>query len=144
MTPLQTTYGDRQARFVEGMIPDMRTPGQDRSLNVETVAGIGFGKAAFHGTADNQIIVANGTATFAGVTVLDQTQLQEGYPQYSTARVRTKGPVVVTASLAVNNGEPAYIVPATGVFTNVATSNTLVGKWETSTTAAGLAVLNLQ
>lgn len=143
MDPLQTTYSESMARWVEGMIPDMRTPGEDRSLNVETAAGIGFGKAAFHGTGDRQIVVADGTAKFAGVTVLDTTQLQDSYPQYATARVRTKGPVVVTASVAVNAGDAAYIVPATGVFTNVATSNTLVGKFETSTSGAGLAVVNL-
>lgn len=145
MTPLQTTYPDRQARWVEGMIPDMRTPGQDISLKVETAAGIGFGKAAFHGTADNQLIVANGTAKFAGITVLDTTQLEDKYPQYATARVRTKGPVVVTASVQVAKGDPAYFIPASGLYTNVATNNTLIGKFETSTTGATqLAVLNLQ
>jgi hypothetical protein len=134
------------ARWVEGMIPDMRTPGEDVSRNVETVAGIGFGKAVGQGTADRQILlIATGAATvFTGVTVLDTTQLQDSYPQYATARVRTQGPVVVTASVAVAAGDAAYIVPATGVFTNVATGNTLVGKFETSTSGAGqLAVLNL-
>ena len=37
------------------MIPDMRTPGQDRSLNVEPAAGIGFGKSVGQGTAERQI-----------------------------------------------------------------------------------------
>lgn len=143
MDPLQTTYADGMSRWVEGMIPDMRTPGEDRSLNVETAAGIGFGKAAFHGTGDRQIVVADGTAKFAGVTVLDTTQLQDSYPQYATARVRTQGPIVVQASVAVAAGDLAYIVPAAGVFTNVATSNTLIGKFETSTSGAGLAVVNL-
>lgn len=78
---LQTTYQENMARFVEGMIPDMRTPGQDRSLNVETAAGIGFGKAVGQGTAERQIKgIATGEATaFLGVTVLDTTQLQDGY-----------------------------------------------------------------
>ena len=31
MAPLQTTYTAQQPAFVEGMIPDMRTPGQDVS-----------------------------------------------------------------------------------------------------------------
>ncbi|MDF1599715.1 DUF2190 domain-containing protein [Mesorhizobium sp. YIM 152430] len=143
MDPLQTSYPDRQARWVEGMIPDMRTPGQDISMNVETAAGIGFGKVAVQGTADNQIRVSAASRAFRGVTVLDTTQLQDSYPQYATARVRTKGPIVVTAAVAVAAGAPAYYVPASGAFTNVETDNTLVGTWETTTSGAGLAVLNL-
>ena len=142
---LQTTYSETMARFVEGMIPDMRTPGQDRSLNVEPAAGIGFGRAVGQGTGERQIdVIATGQATaFLGVTVLDNTQLQDSYPQYVTARVRTKGPVVVNASKAVAAGASAYVIPASGLFTDVATGNTLVGAWESTTTAAGLAVLNL-
>lgn len=144
MDPLQTSYPDRQARWVEGMIPDMRTPGEDISLNVETAAGIGFGKVAVQGAGDNQIRVSAASRAFRGITVLDTTQLQDSYPQYATARVRTKGPIVATAAVAVAAGAPAYYVPASGNLTNVATDNTLIGKWETTTTGAGqLAVLNL-
>ncbi|WP_290688391.1 MULTISPECIES: structural cement protein Gp24 [unclassified Haematobacter] len=140
---LQTEYPDHQPYMIEGMIPDMRTPGQDVSRNVETAEGIGFGKVAVQGTADRQIKVAAAGASFIGVTVLDPTQLQDSYPQYATARVRTKGPVVVVASVAVSAGQTAYFVPATGVLTNVASGNTQVGKFETSASAGGLAVLNL-
>ncbi len=144
MDALQTTYTDRQPRFIEGMIPDMRTPGEDISMNVETAAGIGFGKVAVQGARDNQIRVSATSRAFRGITVLDTTQLQDSYPQYATARVRTQGPVVVTASVAVQPGQPAYFVPGTGALTNVATDNTLIGKWETTTTAANqLAVLTL-
>ena len=143
MDPLQTTYADGMSRWVEGMIPDMRTPGEDVSRNVETAAGIGFGKVAVQGTADRQIIVSAAATPFVGITVLDTTQLQDSYPQYATARVRTQGPIVVQASVAVDAGDLAYFVPATGVITNVATDNTLIGKFETSTSGAGLAVVNL-
>ncbi|MDB6454704.1 structural cement protein Gp24 [Falsirhodobacter sp. 20TX0035] len=140
---LQDTYTASQPRFIEGMIPDMRTPGQDVSRNVETIGGIGFGKVAVQGTLDHQIKVSAASAAFIGITVLDTTQLQDSYPRYATARVRTKGPVVVTASVAVQAGQPAFYVPATGVLTNVATSNTQIGKFETSAAAGGLAVLNI-
>ena len=145
MPPLQTTYSENLARFILGMIPDMRTPGQDRSLNVEPVGGIGFGKAVGQGTAERQIrAIATGQGTaFIGVTVLDTTQLQDSYPQYATARVRTKGPVVVAVSGAVTPGASAYVVPATGAFSATATGNTLVGKFETAAADGGLAVLNL-
>lgn len=140
---LQTTYSENMAAFVEGMIPDMRTPGQDVSRNVETADGIGFGKVAVQGTADRQILVSEASKTFIGVTVLDTTQLQESYPQYSTARVRTKGPVVVTVGAAVSAGDSAYFVPATGVFNKTASGNTLIGTFETSAANGELAVLNL-
>jgi len=142
---LQTTYSATQAAFVEGMIPDMRTPGQDRSLIVETAAGIGFGKAVGQGTGDRQIdlIETDAATAFIGVTVIDSAQLQDSYPQNATARVRTKGPVVVNASKAVSAGSTAYVIPASGAFTDASSGNTAVGVWETSTGAAGLAVLNL-
>lgn len=142
---LQQTYAISQARFVEGMIPDMRTPGQDVSRNVEPAAGIGFGKAVGQGTADRQIrAIATGQGTaFIGVTVLDSTQLQDSYPQYATARVRTKGPVVVKVSGTVAAGALAYVIPATGLFTSTAAGNTAVGKFETSAADGALAVLNL-
>lgn len=142
---LQTTYTETHARFVEGMIPDMRTPGMDRSLNVENAAGIGFGKAVGKGTGDKQILpIATGGATaFIGVTVLDTTQLQDSYLQYATANVRTKGPVVVVASGAVTGDAAAYVVPATGAFTATSTDNTLVGKFETTAADGELAILTL-
>lgn len=145
MDPLQTTYATHQAAFIEGMIPNSETPGTDISRNVETVGGIGFGKVAIQGTADRQIKVSAAAGKFVGITVLDTTQLQDSYPQYATARVRTKGPVVVQASKAVAARDKVYFVPATGAFTNVATDNTeIVGAtWDTSTSGAGLAVVRL-
>jgi len=140
---LQTNYSETMAAFVEGMIPDMRTPGQDVSRNVETAAGIGFGKVAVQGTADKQIVVSEASKTFIGITVLDTTQLQEKYLQYGSARVRTKGPVVVTAGAAVVAGASAYFVPATGVFNSTPTGNTLIGTFETSGADGDLVVLNL-
>lgn len=142
---LQTTYNETMAAFVEGMIPDMRTPGADVSRNVETAAGIGFGKAVGQGTADRQIkAISTGEATvFTGVTVRDTTQLQDSYPQYETARVRTKGPVVVAVSVAVSAGDTAYVIPASGLFTKTASGNTKIGTFETSAEANGLAVLTL-
>jgi hypothetical protein len=56
-----------------------------------------------------------------------------------------KGVIVVQASVAVAVGDPVYYVPATGVLTNVSTSNTLIAgaQWDTSTAGAGLAALRL-
>lgn len=137
---LQTTYNDTQTRFVLGMIPDMRTPGQDVSRNVEDAAGIGFGRPVFQGTADRQIKGVGDR--FIGLTVLDTTQLQDSYPQYATARVRTKGPVVVAAPATVTAGAPAYVTSA-GALSVTEGSNTRIGSFETSGNSGDLVVLNL-
>lgn len=141
MAPLQTTYKERMDRFVVGMIPDMRTPGQDVSRAVETVDGIGFGVAVGQGTADRQVILS-GTSEFVGVAVLDITQPKDVYAQYSMARIRTKGPVVVRAAVAVAAGDAAY-AGAAGILTNVATGEP-IGMFETTGAAGALVVLNLK
>jgi hypothetical protein len=138
MPAIQTSYGLTQARFVEGMIPDMR-PRTVVSRVVETAAGIGFGKVAVRGTGDNQVRVSEASRGFVGIAVLDNTQVgatADTYPQNSVANIITKGPVVVIASVAVADGDPVYFVPATGVLTNVSTSNTLIPNavWEVTTT----------
>lgn len=143
IAPLQTVYPDRMAPFVEGQIPDMRSPAMDVSRNVETVAGLGFGKAVAQGTADRQCRVWASGGKFVGVSLLDTTRRGDLYARYDTAVVRQIGPVVVKAAVAVAAGDNAYIVAADGTFTNVASGNTLVGKYETSGAVGALVVLNL-
>ncbi|MNG38240.1 hypothetical protein D3C84_1258660 [compost metagenome] len=48
----------------------------------------------------------------------------------------TKGAIWVTASVQVAAGDPVYFVPATGLWTNVASGNVLVAgaRFDTSTT----------
>lgn len=146
MPAVQTTYSATHAQWVEGMIPDMQ-PGNDITMLAEDAEGIGFGKVCVQGTADNQVVDSEATVKFAGIAVLDTTQPTGKYEQYANVRVRRKGPIVVSASLAVAVGDPAYYVPATGVLTNVSNSgaNTLIAnaRWDTSTSGAGLAVLFL-
>jgi hypothetical protein len=140
MPAIQTSYPLYQAEFTEGAIPDQR-PRTVASKLVETAAGIGFGKAVIRGTADNQIKVSAAGGSLLGITVVDNTQVATAadvYPQYATAAVMQKGPVVVIASVAVADGDPVYVVPATGLFTNVATGNTAIPNavFERTTTAA--------
>lgn len=143
--PVQTAYVARILPAVEGMIVDMR----DQivvSKNVETAAGIGFGKVASRGTTDEQILVATTGRPFMGITVMSHfasAGLADIYAQYETANVLAQGAIWVLTSLTVAPGDLAYFVPATGVFTNVASGNTLIagGTFETATTGAALSVL---
>jgi hypothetical protein len=151
--PIQTTYLQTIAPAYEGMIADSRDQSVI-SMQVETAGGIGFGKVAVQGTADKQIRVSAAGRAFRGITVATHfagftagtAGTKDAYDQYETAPVLEKGPIWVMASVAVAVGDPVYYVPATGVLTNVATANTLVPNaiWESSTTGAGLAIVNLK
>lgn len=146
ITPLQTEYKLVFDKYLKGMIPDMRTPARDFSRNVENADGVEFGTPVGQGTADRQCrpLKTGGATKYLGFAVLDKTTTAEGkYLRYQAARIRNQGPIVVTASVAVAAGDPAYVVPATGAVTNVSAGNTLVGQIETSGGIGALVVLNL-
>jgi hypothetical protein len=144
MPAVQTTYNTNLARWVEGMVLNSE-PCDIVSRVCEDIEGIGFGKVAVQGTLDNQVVDSEITVKFCGIAVLDPTKIGDTYAQYDTAAIMKKGVIVVQASVAVAVGDPVYYVPATGVLTNVATSNTLIAnaQWDTSTSGAGLAALRL-
>jgi hypothetical protein len=144
MPAVQTTYNTNLARWVEGMVLNAE-PCDIVSRVCEDIEGIGFGKVAVQGTLDNQVVDSEITVKFCGIAVLDPTKIGDTYAQYDTAAIMKKGVIVVQASVAVAVGDPVYYVPATGVLTNVATSNTLIAnaQWDTSTSGAGLAALRL-
>lgn len=113
--------------------------------------GRGTAAVAYTGTGPNFTFTAGGTAqqpgdlfkatvsqsgggAILGVTIRDETLLPPGdplnttagdiYPQYATAAVETRCPIWVMAGATVAAGDPAYFVPSTGRWTNVAgTSN---------------------
>jgi hypothetical protein len=147
--PVQTIYDTNIAPAYEGMIANS----EDITIvskQVQTVAGIGFGKPAFQGTQDDQIKAVNdGSAIFRGITVgthFGSQGLADLYARYETCPVMVQGVLWVQASVAVAVGDLVYFVPATGVWTNVATANTLVQRatWDSSTTGPGLAKLRIQ
>ena len=144
MPDMQSTFNATHARWVEGMILNQENH-LIVSREVETAGGIGFGKIAQRGTGDHQIKVSSASPKYLGITILDPSKMGDTYAQYDTAAVMLKGVVVVQASVAVAAGDPVYFVPATGVFTNVSTSNQLIANaaFDTSTAGAGLAAVRL-
>ena len=144
MPTIQSTYLATHARWVEGMVLDME-PSVILSRECEDAEGVGFGKVAVQGTGDHQVVDSEVTVKFVGIAVLDITKGTGKYEQYDTGAFMRKGLIVVQASVAVAVGDPVYYVPATGVLTNVSTSNTLIAgaTWDTSTSGAGLAALRL-
>lgn len=144
MPAIQTTYSATHARWLEGMVLNME-PNVIVSRVAEDAEGIGFGKVAVQGTADNQVVDSEATVKFVGIAVLDTTRPTGKYEQYETVAVMKKGVIVVQASEAVAVGDPVYYTPATGVLSKTSTSNTLIAgaQWDTSTSGAGLAALRL-
>lgn len=144
MPAIQTTYAATHARWVEGMVLNME-PNVIVTRVAEDAEGIGFGKVGVQGTADNQVVDSEATAKFVGIAVLDTTRPAGKYEQYDNVALMKKGVIVAQASVAVAVGDPVYYVPATGVLTNVSTSNTLIAgaQWDTSTAGAGLAAIRL-
>lgn len=153
MPAIQTTYLQTIAPAYEGMIADSRDQ-TILSLQLESAAGVGFGKVVVKGTADRQVRVSEASRAFRGITVATHFAgfaagaqgTKDTYDQYETLPVLVLGPIWVMASVAVAVGDLVYYVPATGVLTNVATSNTQIldAMWETSTSGAGLAVISLK
>lgn len=144
MPAVQTNYAAQHVRWVEGMVLNSE-PSDVISRIAEDVEGIGFGKICVQGDKDNTVTDSEAAKPYRGISVMDPTQPADTYAQYATVAVMTKGVIVVQASVAVAVGDPVYFVPATGVLTNVATSNTLIPNaiWETGTSGAGLAAVRL-
>lgn len=153
MPAIQTTFTQTIAPAYEGMLADSRDQ-TILSLQLESAAGVGFGKVVVKGTADRQVRVSEAARAFRGITVATHfagfaagTQgTKDTYDQYETLPVLVEGPIWVMASVAVAVGDLVYFVPATGVLTNVATANTLIpgAMWETSTSGSGLAVISVK
>lgn len=143
MPAVQTNYAATLAPGVVGAQATM-LPATIISRNVEPAAGIGFGVAVAQGTTDKGIVAFGGSANkYVGITMLDRsavgtTAAPDSFAQRTSARVMTKGDVWVNASVQVAAGDPVYLVAATGLFTNVSTSNVLVpnARFDTSTTGA--------
>lgn len=99
---------------------------------------------------DNDVLDSD--APMRGVARFDSSleQTDAGVVQYTegdTVPLVSFGPIVVTTTGAVNAGEAAYVVTATGLFTNTAgvgTTTAPVGWFETTLAGAGTAVLFVQ
>lgn len=118
------------------------------SRKVETPAGVSFGDAVMQGAADDGCIASEASGVFIGVVKRDQTVSPDnpnGLAQNDVASIVDQGVVVVEASVQVAAGESAYIVEASGAFTNTDNTgaNPLVGRWVSSAAATGLAKLKL-
>ncbi|WP_430256542.1 structural cement protein Gp24 [Neorhizobium sp. DAR64872/K0K18] len=145
MAVYQSTYDAVRPVGSAGMIANGETSNRI-SRTVEDATAIGFGKPVFRGTGDHGV-TATPSAALMGITIANYaapavaaTGVQaDAYPQLSTAGILTQGVIWVQSSVAVADGDQAYVTSA-GVITNVSTSNTILTGWffQDTLSAAGL------
>lgn len=145
MPAIQTSYDAVRPVGYAGMIANGETSNRI-SRTVEDATAIGFGKAVFRGTGDHGV-TATPSAALMGITIanyaapaVSDTGVQlDSYPRYSTAGILTQGVIWVQSSVAVADGDQAYVTSA-GAITNVSTSNTILTGWffQDTLSAAGL------
>lgn len=117
--PTQTSYAERHSAGFAGQIATT-IPCTLVSVNVQEAAGIAFGAPVVKGTADRDGIVpnANGENNFIGIAVrevssrLNVAADADKFPQYTEARVMTKGDIWVVAGENVAAGEAVFITEA--------------------------------
>jgi hypothetical protein len=145
---IQSSYSSTIASGFAGMLANGET--QNRiSRTIEDAAGIAFGKAAFRGSGDHGVTLTPAAATFMGIVIADAGQVPgvgetaDTIAQYQTVSLLTEGVIYVSASVAVADGDQAYVTSA-GLITNVSTSNTAIpAKFDATTSAAGIVPLRV-
>lgn len=144
---IQNNYPERLDAGRPGQIVNMELCNLI-SRDVEAEDGITFGKAVQRGTAERGAVSFAG-GTFLGITVRERSSeptMPNGFRQFDSARIITKGAVYVESAAAVTAGQGVFIDDATGDFFGADdTGRTAVANavWDTTNTAAGLAVVAL-
>jgi hypothetical protein len=146
---VQSTYTATPAAGFAGMVANGEVSNRI-SRSVEDAAGIAFGKACFRGTGDHGCTAATPAAgKFLGIAIADVGQVPgigetaDTVAQYKTLALLNEGVVFVSASVAVAQGDAAFVTPA-GVITNVSTSNiALPAKFDGTTAGAAIVPLRV-
>ena len=147
MPPIQTTYDEKLDQGRAGQLANAELCNLI-SRTIEGAAGVGFGICVERGTHDKGCTVFDG-GTPLGISVRERSvdaNNPNGFKQYDTIRVITKGPIFADAPVAVTAGDPVYVLDADGTFHNAAAAGRTLypgAVWDTTTTGAGLAVIAL-
>lgn len=147
MPAVQTTYAVTHAAWTVGQVANMEP------CNIITLVAqsgpIAFGLAVMQGTADNTCKPSAASSIFRGLSVLDPTMVPSNTDSFAAGDnvpVMNRGVIAVAVTTAVAVGDAAYYIPATGVITNVSTSNTAIPNavFDSSTAGAGNALLRIK
>lgn len=145
---VQSSYSNSIPTGFAGMVYDGE-PSNRISRTVEDAGGIAFGKACFRGTGDHGCTATAAANKFLGIAIADAGQVPglgetaDTIAQYRTLALLNEGVIWVSASVAVNQGDAAYVTSG-GAITNVSTANTAIpAKFDATIGSAGLVLLRV-
>ena len=144
---VQSTYREELREGIEGQQINA-IPATFISATVQNAEGLGFGKAAGRGTADRTCIPFAGTAVL-GIAVRDRSldaNNPDSFGQYDSARLMTKGAILVTVAVAVSAGDSVWVRPSNNTFQNDNTNSAIQianAVYDSSAAIGELAVVRL-
>lgn len=147
---LNNTYSLTPQPYAPGMVADAR---MTQTVSRIASAAIKAGQAAVRDNDDHKVKpvsaandVVIGVVRWEATWVVADGATEQTHAVGKDVSVVTDGPVWVPVTVAVNQGELAYALTNGTGFTNVSTSATTrpVGIFDTSTTGAGVAIVNLK
>lgn len=147
---LNNTYSLTPQPYAPGMVADAR---MTQTVSRIASAAINAGQAAVRDNNDHKVKpvsaagdVVIGVVRWEATWVAADGATEQVHAIGKDVSVVTDGPVWVTVKAAVNQGDLAYALTDGTGFTNVATSAATrpVGIFDTSTTGAGVAIVNLK
>jgi hypothetical protein len=147
---LNNTYSLSPQPYAPGMVADARLT---QTVSRIASAAINAGQAAVRDGNDHKVKpvsaagdVVIGVVRWEATWVADDGATQQVHAINKDVSVVTDGPVWVTVPVAVTQGQLAYALTDGTGFTNVATAAATrpVGIFDTSTTGAGVAIVNLK
>lgn len=150
MATVQSTYVENQPIAQAGMPASGDYSADTR--NCETAAGIAFGVAVSQGSDDNGAVIGGASAAvFVGVTLSDMSVPNDGgadgYNQYDSMGVMTRGRIWVTVGGNVTDGADVTFASTTGVLSSETAGGSqfaIAGaRWMTTASSGGLALLHL-
>lgn len=147
MAVVQSTYGDRQPKYVLGMIVNQELHNSVSRILADATP-VGYGRAMFASGGADRVTATPSATGFEGVIIRDviaESATPDTLEQNDTLGLCDKGVIVVQASVAVNRKEPAYVTSA-GAWTNVSSGNTLIpnATFDETIGAAGLVALRIK
>ena len=147
---LNNTYSLSPQPYAPGMVADARLT---QTVSRIASAAINAGQAAVRDGNDHRVKpvsaagdVVIGVVRWEATWMVADGATQQVHAINKDVSVVTDGPVWVTVTGAVTQGQLAYALTSGAGFTNVATSAATrpVGIFDTSTTGAGVAIVNLK
>lgn len=147
---LNNTYSLTPQPYAPGMVADAR---MTQTVSRIASAAINAGQAAVRDNNDHKVKpvsaagdVVIGVVRWEATWVAADGATEQTHAIGKDVSVVTDGPVWVTVKAAVNQGDLAYALTDGTGFTNVATAAATrpVGIFDTSTTGAGVAIVNLK